>query len=287
MEIKTYKRLPYGETNFESVRTRNYAYVDKTRFIGLLEKESNTRQFFIRPRKFGKSLFLSMLMNYYDLLRTDRFRELFGGLYIGENPTPLKNNYAVIEFDFSGLDTSSPENFIKSFNWRVQVLVQQFLKYYESVFDQADSLIDYIVKRDIGVASLEVAYGAARAANVKMLIIIDEYDHFANDLIAMGVEDVYKKMVHANGLVRDFYEMLKMGAKSVVDRIFITGISPVMLDDLTSGFNIAENLTLNIRYNNMMGFTEQEVEWLMDETGVNRDFIIVDMKVVLQRLPFQ
>jgi len=134
MEVKTYKRLPYGETNFESVRTRNYAYVDKTRFIELLEKESNTRQFFIRPRKFGKSLFLSMLMNYYDLLRADRFRELFGGLYIGENPTPLKNSYVVIEFDFSGLDTGSPENFLKSFAAKVRLTVQRFLEQYESVF---------------------------------------------------------------------------------------------------------------------------------------------------------
>ena len=278
MSAKIFKRLPYGNSNFESVRTENYAYVDKTRFIELLEEESNKNQFFIRPRKFGKSLFFSMLSNYYDMLLADRFQELFGGLYIGENPTSRKNSYAVMEFDFSGLDTTSPENFIKSFNGKVQLLVQQFLKKYESILEQSDMLIGNIEKNQIGIRSLEVAYGAVRAANVKIFVIIDEYDHFANDLIAMGVEDVYKKMMRSSGLVRDFYETLKIGTKSVVDRIFITGISPVMIDDLTSGFNIAVNLTLEERYNNMMGFTGQEVDWLMDETGVNRDFINVDME---------
>jgi len=274
----TFKRLPYGNTNFENVITRNYAYVDKTKFIELLENEDNTNQFFIRPRKFGKSLFFSMLSCYYDKLRVDKFHELFGGLYIGKNPTPRKNGYAVMEFDFSGLDTTSPENFIKSFTENVQLTVQRFLKKYKTVFEQTDILIDDIRKKQSGIMSLEVAISAVLDANLKVFVIIDEYDHFANDLIAMGVEDVYKKMVQANGIVRDFYETLKKGAKTVIDRIFITGISPVMLDDLTSGFNIAKNLTMSKRYNNMLGFTKQEVEQLMDETGVNRDFINVDME---------
>ena len=278
MSAKPFKRLPYGNSNFESIRTENYAYVDKTMFIESLEKETNKYQFFIRPRKFGKSLFFSMLSHYYDMLGVDRFQRLFGELYIGENPTPRKNSYAVMEFDFSGLDTTSTENFIKSFNGKVQLMVQRFLEKYGSVFKQSDKLIDNIENNQSGIGSLEVAYSAALAADVKIFVIIDEYDHFANDLIAMGVEDVYKKMMRSNGIVRDFYETLKIGTKSVVDRIFITGISPVMLDDLTSGFNIAVNLTLVERYNNMMGFTRQEVDWLMDETGVNRDLINVDME---------
>jgi len=278
MNAKNFKRLPYGNTNFESIITRNYAYVDKTNFIELLENEHNPNQFFIRPRKFGKSLFFSMLSCYYDILRADKFQELFGELYIGKNPTPRKNGYAVMEFDFSGLDTTSPESFKKSFTENVQETVLQFFDYYAPIFKDAKMLIGKINANQIGIRSLEIAYGAARAAKVNIFVIIDEYDHFANDLIAMGVEDVYKKMVQANGIVRDFYETLKKGAKTVIDRIFITGISPVMLDDLTSGFNTAENLTLNERYNNMMGFTVQEVERLMDQTGVNRDFINVDME---------
>ena len=278
MTANLFKRLPYGNTNFESVRTEDYVYIDKTRFIEMLERENNKSQFFIRPRKFGKSLFLSMLSCYYDMLRADQFHKLFGGLYIGKNPTPRKNSYTVMEFDFSGLDTSSLERFENSFSGKIRLLVQRFLKKYESVFGQTDSLIDEIKKYQSVTELLEIAYSTAMAANVKIFVIIDEYDHFANDLIAMGVDDVYKKMVKANGIVRDFYETLKIGAKSVVDRIFITGISPVMMDDLTSGFNIADNLTLELRYNNMMGFTFQEVEQLMDETGVNREFINVDME---------
>ena len=278
MPIKPFKRLPSGESNFASLRMENYAYVDKTRYIEMLENEGNKRQFFIRPRKFGKSLFLSMLSNYYDMLGADRFQELFGDLYIGKNPTPLKNSYAVLEFNFSGLDTSDPESFKKSFSGKIQLLVQRFLNKYKSIFEQSDMLIGNIERNQSGIASLEVAYSAALAANVKIFVLIDEYDHFANDLIAMGVKDVYKKMIQANGIVRDFYETLKIGTSTVVDRIFITGISPVMFDDLTSGFNIAVNLTIEERYNNMMGFTREEVEWLMDETGVNRDFINVDME---------
>jgi len=278
MSEKTFKRLPYGDSNFESGRTENYAYVDKTRYIEMLEKENNKRQFFIRPRKFGKSLFLSLLSNYYDIRKSEKFEQLFGDLYIGKNPTPCRNSYAVMEFDFSGLDTTSPENFMKSFKQNVQWTVSIFLEKYKNVFPQTSNLIEHIIRNPEGIGSLRIAYGAAMAANVKIFVIIDEYDHFANDLIAMGVNDVYKEMVRSNGVVRDFYETLKIGTKSVVDRIFITGISPVMLDDLTSGFNIADNLTVEERYNNMMGFTRQEVDWLMDETGVNRDLINVDME---------
>ena len=128
MTAKTFKRLPYGNANFESVRTENYAYVDKTRYIELLENESNKNQFFIRPRKFGKSLFLSVLSNYYDIRKADKFEQLFGDLYIGKNPTPRKNSYVVLEFDFSGIDTSGEEEFKKSFSGKIQILVQRFLK---------------------------------------------------------------------------------------------------------------------------------------------------------------
>ena len=278
MNKKSFPRLPYGNSNFESIRTENYIYIDKTRYIEMLESENNKNQFFIRPRKFGKSLFLSMLSHYYDLLGSDRFKELFSGLYIGDNPTPRKNSYAVMEFDFSGIDTSTPENFRKSFAGKVQSTVQQFLSSYKSVFEQSNRLINDIDNKQPGVGAMELAYRVVRDANVKLFIIIDEYDHFANDLIALGGSDVYKQMVLANGIVRDFYETLKIGTKTVVDRIFITGISPVMIDDLTSGFNIAVNLSLNTDYNNMMGFTEQEVERLMDDTGINRVLITVDMK---------
>ncbi|MDR0757702.1 MAG: AAA family ATPase, partial [Tannerella sp.] len=276
------KRLPYGNSNFGSIMTENYAYVDKTRFIELLENESNKNQFFIRPRKFGKSLFYSMLYHYYDLNRADDFDTIFGDLYIGKHPTPKRNSYAVMQFNFSGLNTASREGFSDSLTASIRESVRMFTDCYRAYFHEADVLIRKIDEAKHGSEILQIAYGAAQSAKIKLLVLIDEYDHFANDLIAMGKymgEEVYKSMVAANGLVRDFYETLKIGTSTVVDRIFITGISPVMLNDLTSGFNIADNLTLELQYNEMMGFTQEEVNALMIETGVDPACINVDMEL--------
>jgi hypothetical protein len=282
MEAKKYKRLPYGNSNYKSIRTENYAYVDKTIYIKMLENETNKNLFFIRPRKFGKSLFFMTLSCYYDLNEVENFDELFGDLYIGKNPTPERNSYAVLRFDFSGLDTSSEEKFKQAFNSNVQTSVRNFFRLYEPIFPDADKYVEQIDDEKPGVQALEKAFSAAEQDNVKIYFIIDEYDHFANDLIAMGSrlgKDFYKTMVSANGLVRDFYERIKASTKSVPSRTFITGISPVMLDDLTSGYNISTNLTLNPKYNEMMGFTQKEVEWLMKETGVDPAYININMRV--------
>jgi hypothetical protein len=283
METASFKRLPYGKSDFRDIMLRNYAYIDKTRFIEELENESNPNHFFIRPRKFGKSLFLSMLMNYYDINRKDEFELLFGNLYAGKHPTPERNTYAVMKFDFSGLNTSDEKKFERSFSDKVQQGVQLFLELYKQIIPKAENLIKQIdEKKDSDIGVLGIAFNAALINNIKIYLIIDEYDHFANDLIAMGTlsgENVYKNMVAANGLVRDFYERIKTAAgDSVVYRTFITGISPVMLDDLTSGYNIAEILTLNPMYNEMLGFTQAEVDTLMKETGVDPALINVDME---------
>ena len=278
--MKTLKKLPCGASNFESIRTENYAYVDKTHFIELLEEENNKNQFFIRPRKFGKSLFLSVLSHYYDVRSADKFERLFGDLYIGKNPTPRKNSYAVMNFNFSGIDTSGENEFKISFSRRIQETGASFIAGYRNLFSEADALIQRINKKEPGIGVMDIVYGITRLASIKLFVIIDEYDHFANDLIAMGNrlgDDVYVRMVRDNGMVRDFYETLKIGASDVVDRIFITGISPVMLDDLTSGFNTADNFTLERRYNEMMGFTQDEVNALMIETGVDSALIDFDM----------
>lgn len=280
MEAKIYKRLPYGSSNYKSIRTNNYAYVDKTMYIEMLENEINPNLFFIRPRKFGKSLFFMTLSNYYDLNEADNFDTLFGDLYIGKNPTPEHNSYAVLRFDFSGMDTSSEEGFKFAFNRNVQTSVRNFFRLYENIFHDAKKYVEQIDDENPGVQTLDKVFSAAEQDNLKIYFIIDEYDHFANDLIAMGNrvgKDLYKTMVAANGLVRDFYERIKASTKSVPSRTFITGISPVMLDDLTSGYNIATNLTLNVKYNEMMGFTQDEVDWLMKATGVEPAFITIDM----------
>ncbi|GHT53480.1 hypothetical protein AGMMS49982_16530 [Bacteroidia bacterium] len=282
MEAKKYKRLPYGNSDFRSIILENYAYVDKTQYIEMLEQESNKNQFFIRPRKFGKSLFFMTLSYYYDLNEAENFDKLFGDLYIGKHPTPERNMYAILKFDFSGLDTSGEEQFVKSFSGKVELTVCDFIDTYRTIIPDSATLIQEIKQRQPGIGSLQIAFNAIKSVGKQLYIIIDEYDHFANDLIAMGDrigKNLYKAMVAANGIVRDFYERLKDGAKSsLVNRTFITGISPVMLDDLTSGYNIATVLTLEPQYNEMMGFTQEEVEWLMRETGVEEKYINVDMQ---------
>ncbi|MDR1270225.1 MAG: AAA family ATPase, partial [Planctomycetaceae bacterium] len=282
MSTKTNKRLPYGNADFKSIRTENnYVYVDKTRFIELLEKEGNKSKIFIRPRRFGKSLFLSTLSYYYDVNYANEFEQLFGDLYIGKNPTPLKNSYAVMEFDFSGIDTASVERFQNSFFENVKFSVRQFLQRHKKIFHNAERLIEQIDHEKTTLSILDIAFSVADEAGIKIFAIIDEYDHFANDLIAMGSvlgDDFYKKMITANGLVRDFYEKLKIMAKyGIVTQTFITGISPVMLDDLTSGYNIASNLSLDLRYNEMLGFTQKEVNKLMEAIGIKSDQIDIDM----------
>ncbi|MDR1525188.1 MAG: AAA family ATPase, partial [Tannerella sp.] len=179
------KRLPYGASNFEKVRTENYVYIDKTRFIELLENENNANLFFTRPRKFGKSLFFSMLSHYYDVRQADMFEQLFGDLYIGKHPTPKHNSYMVLNLDFSGLDTSDEESFKVSLSYKLQANVRDFLFHYKKLLPEKeyDELVDSGL---LGVASLQKAFSAARFAGKKMYIIIDEYDHFANDLIAQG-----------------------------------------------------------------------------------------------------
>jgi hypothetical protein len=222
-----------------------------------------------------------MLSHYYDISRADRFNQLFGDLYIGKNPTPRHNSYAVMLFDFSGLRTDSEDGFSFDFNRKIEHTVQLFLSRYADIFPNARELINKIEDGKSGAGALQLAYQAAAETGNRIYVIIDEYDHFANDLIAMGThlgDDVYRRMVRANGLVRDFYETLKIGTKAEVDRIFITGISPVMMDDLTSGFNIADNLTPELRYNEMMGFTKEEVNCIMEKAGINPDWIQVDME---------
>ncbi|MDR2115779.1 MAG: ATP-binding protein [Planctomycetaceae bacterium] len=278
------KQLPYGNANFKNIRTENnYIYIDKTRFIETLERESNSSQIFIRPRRFGKSLFLSMLAYYYDINFADEFAQLFGDLYIGQHPTPRKNSYAVMEFDFSSVDTANAESFRNTFFDNIRHTVCRFLSNHKNIFPDALQIIDQINRQEhITLSILDWSFRVAESEKIKIFVIVDEYDHFANDLIAMGTtmgDDFYKKMITANGLVRDFYEKLKIASKyGIVDRTFITGISPVMLDDLTSGYNIADNLTLDLQYNEMLGFTRDEVKRLMSVTGIDANRINIDME---------
>ncbi|GAP73277.1 AAA-ATPase-like protein, partial [Candidatus Symbiothrix dinenymphae] len=158
MEAKKYKRLPYGNSDFRSIILENYAYVDKTQYIEMLENESNKNQFFIRPRKFGKSLFFMTLSYYYDLNHADEFETLFGDLYIGKHPTPERNMYAVLKFDFSGLDTASEEQFVQSFSGKVELTVCDFIDTYRTIIPDSAALIQEIKQRQSGIGSLQIAF---------------------------------------------------------------------------------------------------------------------------------
>jgi hypothetical protein len=281
METKKYKRLPYGNSNFERLITENYAYVDKTRFIELLENEANSYLFFTRSRKFGKSLFFSMLSHYYDINSANKFDTLFGDLYIGKHPTPKRNSYVVLKFNFSGLDTNSEDDFKISFSGNIRISVLDCLEDHKNYIPDVEKFIQECKHQQSIAEMINIAFTAAKSIDRKIFVVIDEYDHFANDLIALGTtsgDDIYRKIIRANGLVRDFYETLKKGSETTIDRILLTGITPIMLDDLTSGFNISNSLSLKQQYNELLGFTQEEVEWLREVTGVDKSLIKVDME---------
>ncbi len=250
------KKLPYGISDYERLKENDYYYVDKTMYIEKLENLAEPYILFLRPRKFGKTLFTSTLENYYDLQKREKFEKLYGETYIGKNPTKLKNSYHILKFNFSGIDTENEETTIKGFKKEVASSIEVFVKkygldFYINTDDEAENILDNLIK----------AFGVQKAEE-KIYVIIDEYDHFANELLGFNT-DQFKNLVSKNGKVRKWYEILKKGTESVVDRIFITGVAPITLDSLTSGFNISSDKTQDERFNEMMGFTEQELKELM------------------------
>lgn len=265
-------KLSYGISDFMKMRTTGLLYVDKTAYIEKLEQLNADYVFFIRPRRFGKSLFLSVLEHYYDVKHKDEFSRLFSDLYIGEHPTELRNKYIVLKLNFSALNTGSKTELEASFSRRVIQGIRdctfKYPEYFDGILIKWDEHITSMM--DVG-AILLTFLSSVKQTGFKVYLFIDEYDHFANDIIAMGSGDLYKDVIHASGIVRDFYEAVKIGAESVIDRLFITGISPIMLDDMTSGFNISTNLTMHVAVNEMLGFTEQEVRNIMDHIGMDQD----------------
>ena len=281
MMVRQHKKIPYGITNFETIRTENYLYVDKTRFIEQIENETTKYQFLIRPRKFGKSLFLSVLDHYYDVRYKDKFVQLFGNLYIGRNPTLGRNDFFVLNFEFSGLDTCSIKDFNIAFLEKIKMVTQRFFIDHRDLITNYEELNSKVWNMEKSSNCLEFVFNIVNSFGKKVFIIIDEYDHFANDMIASKMylgEEHYEKAVWAGSQVRDFYETLKANTRTVIDKIFITGITPVMLDDLTSGFNISNNLSLKVSYNEILGFTEDELGFVMREAGIDKSAVKVDME---------
>ena len=258
------KKLPYGISDYEKIVEENYYYVDKTSYIEKLENLAERYIMFLRPRKFGKTLFTSVLENYYDVNKKESFDKLFSETYIGKNPSKIKNSYYILRFNFSGIDTNSKEGTILSFKREVASSVNVFVKRYGLDFyvnenEEAEDILDNLFKAFYIQKQYE-----------KIYVIIDEYDHFANELLGFRTEE-FKNMISKNGKIRKWYEILKKGTETVVDRIFITGVAPITLDSMTSGFNIISDLTRDSRLNEMMGFTKYELMKIMDSQEINKE----------------
>ena len=258
------RQLPKGISNYEDIVRENRIYVDKTMYIEKLEKLSDKTIMFLRPRKFGKTLFTSTLECYYDINKQDRFNELFQNTYIGKNPTNNKNKYCILRFNFSGISTETLDETKKSFkNSTIESIKIFIAKYHLDFYINENQEAEEILN------SLYTAFQIQKNNN-KIYVLIDEYDHFANELLGFRTDE-FKNLVAKNGKIRKWYEILKKGTETVVDRIFITGVAPITLDSTTSGFNIANDITKNILFNDMLGFSKEDVIYLMNELEISKD----------------
>ena len=254
-------KMPYGISNYEELINEDYYYVDKTEYIEKLENLPEKRIMFLRPRKFGKTLFTSVLENYYDKNKTDEFENLFKNTYIGKNPTKLKNSYSILRFNFSGINTETVETTMKGFKEKVSISIDGFAKKYG---------IDFYVNQEQtteGIMRSIIEAFKIQKPKEKIYIVIDEYDHFANELLGFYPQH-FRDLVSKNGRVRKWYEVLKEGTETVIDRIFITGVAPITLDSLTSGFNIGKDISQDVRFNEMMGFTKEELIQILNNEKI-------------------
>ena len=254
------KLLPYGMMNFADIRLDNYYYVDKTSFIPVIE-QSDRFFFFIRPRRFGKSLTLNMLQHYYDVHTRDKFDALFGDLYIGKHPTRDRNSYLVLYLNFSGI-SGELHNYRQGLDAHCNTSFDYFCDIYAEYLPKG---IKEVLNEKAGaVEQLDYLYHQCELAGQQIYLFIDEYDHFTNAILS-DAETIhrYTEETHKEGYLRAFFNRVKAGTYSSIKRCFITGVSPVTMDDLTSGFNIGTNYSLTPKFNAMMGFTEDEVREML------------------------
>ena len=245
------KRLPYGINDFEAVIEQNQYYVDKTMYLPLLENQPSNI-IFIRPRRFGKSIFLSMLHAYYDCSKKKKFQTLFGDLWVGKHPTPLQGRYQVLHLDFSYVG-GSIDKLEENFDMYLRVKLDGFMRIYQEFY-----LTDFkekFFKTDSATEKLALLQDEIATKSIPLYLIIDEYDNFTNTVLNEQGEKVYWAITHADGFYRDVFKKFK----GMFERIFITGVSPVTLDDVTSGFNIGWHISTKPEFNQMLGFSLEEV----------------------------
>ena len=267
-------KYPYSISDFKKINTKKYFYCDRTDKIPLLEKSDS--QLFIRPRRFGKSLVLSMLENYYDVAKKDEFEAIFGNLKIGKNPTELRNSYFILRFDFSCVDpTGSAEDIKKALFNHINVRIDRFYKFYNY---KGFELPGIEINREDALYSIDSLITSTNMTPYPVYLLIDEYDNFANTVMmgAQSTEGRYKTLVHEEGPLRTFFKAVKASTSgSMFDRVFITGVSPVVMSDITSGYNIAENIYFEPEFNDLCGFKQNEIEdvlkKIVDKCGFEKE----------------
>ena len=263
-----FPQIPYGWADFEAMRLERCLYVDKTRFLHQLERERFA--FLIRPRRFGKSCWVSLLESYYDRNRTDRFETLFAGTDIGRQPTVNRHRYVILRFDFSAFDDTL-ETLRERFETYCLIVLRYALEANADLFPEA--MIDRILSYPSIDGKLNELFKFAAKQGIPLYVLIDEYDNFANTILAYRGTEAYHSFTHGGGFYRNFFATLKAGAGQGggVERMFITGVSPITMDDVTSGFNIGKNVSLHPEFNELLGFTENEVRTVLEiyrECGV-------------------
>ena len=249
------KQVPYGVSDFVTVRERNLYYVDKTMYLSLLEQQPDNL-FYIRPRRFGKSLFISMLQAYYDKAMTDRFDSLFGGLWVHEHPTSLRGRYQMLYLDFSRVG-GDIEQLSARFNDYCSLMLDDFMHTYRD--DYPEETVKAFFETRQMADKLDLIRNSAVRLRIPLYLIIDEYDNFTNIVLNEKGEEVYHAITHASGFYRDVFKKFK----GMFERIFMTGVSPVTLDDLTSGFNIGWHLSMNPKFDKMLDFSTEDVRAML------------------------
>ncbi len=264
-------RIPYGVADFIKLRQGREYYVDKTHYLPLLE-QAGRFLFLIRPRRFGKSLLQSVMECYYDTGWAERFDELFADTWIHQQPTAEKGQYLCLRFDFSAV-SSTPAEVRGSFEAHTRILLLDFLDRHAERIPVSSARA--VMSEPSLSRRLERLISESRKLGLSLYLFIDEYDNFANNILVNAGREAYRELTHSSGFFRDFFALLKEAVGrtgSGLARLFITGVSPITLDDVTSGFNIGTNISLDARFSSLLGFTHGEMERLFDAFG--QDFAV-------------
>ncbi len=264
------KRILYGNANYEEIVRDNGYFVDKTHYIETLEILSNP--VFLRPRRFGKSLWCRILECYYNIRQKDDFERLFGHTYIGKNPTPTRNSFFVLPLDFSVVDPTGTiaeieESFNLACNLKMDTMLELCREWFQGdiTIDIEETLKQKHIKNSASANLGKILHYIKKNRLPSLYIIIDEYDNFANQLIISRNDTLYRELTADDGFLKTFFKVIKEGRKTgAVSNIFITGVLPITMDELASGFNIARFITLHPQFENMLGFTQTEVDRLLD-----------------------